>query len=411
MIDVAVQRNDIAYELATLFIKELVNLTKGGERILQEVIYSPGNHDYSIWRSLQWERDVINNVNLGHRVQETKHVLPCVIWAKDLDQKSKSSLTIYRYKDFLATANEQSDNSEYRAIYSQNHKELDRPAHNLSNHLEKLFAGVSLHIVYSNLYLVNTRTNPAKVTLMTHGQYFEDKWCKSTLEMENWYRFTAMLIDKFGLSSRNDSNLNLMEQLRDLGIQNQNMNFAQFIQSNAFVGSDQSGTLCESGIFADTVELCFHRSASQKKGASIQELPDAHNYAKIAKCLSGVPTDIAKPIPHYLQLSLNELVKIFEHAQISLPPTQFSTLIFGHTHFPGVVNSSITDSEHQCLSGHDLDDLSHKDLKKYMSGQVFNTGGWLKSEGISCGALIPILDSTGEVCDIVIEPTRHQETW
>lgn len=432
LFDVSVQRNDIVYELVSHFLQRL-----HGDVGEKDYIFVPGNHDYSLWRSLQWENDVIGNVVNGKAADEVKHVVPGVLSLAD----GEVNLKLYSYKDTIIedeleeilTEQHCSDNSRYQLLPSCS------PEYG-GTHLDDLYklplSGIklgsdpnsicpSIKIAYPNLYIISEQ---GEVTMLTHGHYFEKKWCEmSEAFVEKPGEVVGGLAKLFHLDLKNAAKYEPFgSSLRRLEQQGSRLNLARFVQENATVCSLQSGVGRDCGIPMELAGLLLNYSKQCKAAAGNGDTEGVHrllhDIARIIEkmCPSthepheqgeqsggvdrlGVSYQYVSKILHgtayneqdfewysreeyerhkrYIQYSLGELRKI-----LGSPDKSIKKIIFGHTHVLGIASM-----EH----GHSGDNVTDRELKD-KSCDVFNTGGWLKNEAKSCGALVPILVN-GEV--------------
>jgi predicted phosphodiesterase len=268
LFDIAMQRNDIAYELVKTFLDQLQQ--DAGKK---EFIYVPGNHDYSLWRYLQWESDVIKQVDESHMARVVRHVVPGVLSFKD----NKKQLKLFKYIDTQISMQYPEDNSQYVLI---DKKDYER------THINNIF-GSYITLVYPNLYIMDDQD---RVTLLTHGQYFEDNWSKISNSMsKNLDGFVSMLAKQFNLTSKELSKKDIVNKIEDLKIQVDNFNLPQFIQANSLVGNIQSEVGYETGVPAqlDILLRNYYEEIKDIKPVKVKPSTDYLTVSKIIKDADG----------------------------------------------------------------------------------------------------------------------------
>lgn len=405
LFDIAMQRNDIAYELVKMFLDKLQK--DAGKK---EFIYVPGNHDYSLWRHLQWESDVTQQVDELHPARMARHVVPGILSFKD----NKKHLQLFEYVDTEITKDNLNDNSEYLQIEKKDYEHT---------HIDKIF-GTSVTLVYPNLYIIDEKD---RVTLLTHGQYFEDNWSEMSNSMnKHWDKFVAMLAKQFNLTSEELSKGEIAEKIEALKVQSDHFNLPQFIQANSLVGNAQSNDGYETGTPAqlDILLRNYYEEINFVKPPKVKPSIDYLSVSKIIENADTTKPKSASDVEWYIYRTMLELGKISNGKY-----TKIEKFIYGHTHVPGVANTthSTQASSFSLMPTGSMVADSNKtsepsvyintqpvrlqdpmpDPKKYI---VINTGGWLRDHphtkvkifqgfGKPCGAVVPILDN-GKVSEI-----------
>jgi len=162
-----------AYAASKEFFKQIAS-----DNICKEIIYVPGNHDFSAWHTLMHEINFINRIKKCKEVAEQRWSCPAVL--KDGDNPN-DWLTLP-----FVSQQEQPRQSKYGEIYleglTKTHED-DSP--------------IPFNVAYPNIYMI---TEQGEGVLFTHGHYFETFWCFAgefskeiamedlVLEMENFLK-------------------------------------------------------------------------------------------------------------------------------------------------------------------------------------------------------------------------------
>ncbi|WP_345980975.1 metallophosphoesterase [Sulfurimonas sp. HSL3-2] len=406
LFDIAMQRNDIAYELVKVFLDQLRS-----DAGTKEFIYIPGNHDYSLWRHLQWESDVTQQVNELNPAKMARHVVPGILSFKD----NKKHLQLFEYVNTEITKDYPEDNSEYLLIEKKDYEHT---------HMDKIF-GTAVTLVYPNLYIIDDQD---RVTLLTHGQYFEDNWSEMSNSMnKHWDRFVAILAKQFNLTPEELADHEIAKKIEAFKEQSDNFNLPQFIQANALVGNAQSNDGYETGTPAqlDILLRNYYEVLNDGKPPKVKPSTDYITVSKIIEKADGSKPSSSSDVEWYIYRTIRELMKLTKDRHYKI-----SKFIYGHTHVPGVSNSTVSSqlsslglissgsyvSDSKDTSSNLLYVNAHPiklqdPMPKPNKYTVINTGGWLRDHphqkkkekfhgfGKPCGAVIPILEN-GEIIEI-----------
>jgi len=133
-----------AYKIAKIFFKRIKT-----DGIAREIIYIPGNHDFDVWHTVEYQVNVINRINKGLPVRLFKQSLPAVM---DLREKSTNKDLV------LPGVEEKKGTIKYSGLFLDNITGIGSPTH--------------FNFAYPNMYIITDD----RTILLTHGQYFQQYW-------------------------------------------------------------------------------------------------------------------------------------------------------------------------------------------------------------------------------------------
>jgi len=146
VIDVAIEDYKDAYNVAKVFFKQVAK-----DEITKRILYVPGNHDYDIWHTVEYQTNIIKRITDKTKkdISLFKMSVPAV-----LDDRAGHT----GQEIFLANVTHSTDPQKpYGGLF------LDFLA---DKELE-------FYIAFPNVYLI---TDQEECILMTHGQYFQLFW-------------------------------------------------------------------------------------------------------------------------------------------------------------------------------------------------------------------------------------------
>jgi hypothetical protein len=161
IIDLSIASYEDAFRAARAFFRLVA-----GDGLAREVLYVPGNHDFEIWHTVEYQVNVIRQIEKGRSPRPFRRAVPAV-----LDERPAGARKLV-LPDVAAHPERPPLGSDYGGLF------LDHLAP-----LVFLFA-------YPNLYVVG---EDGECVLITHGHYFERYW---TLLGDLALRFAA---DDLGL--------------------------------------------------------------------------------------------------------------------------------------------------------------------------------------------------------------------
>ena len=322
LFDIAVRDYEDVYTAAAHFFECLKR-----DNIAKEIIYVPGNHDYSIWHTLEHQINVIDRMQKKELPRQFKQNVPGL-----LDLRSNSSSQHFRLQGVSRKAGEH----PYGDIYLKNVNLLNNP-----DFTEPTF----FNIAYPNLYLVTDEGS----YLFTHGQYFESFWNLAS----EWLPKVAANDPEFGPALKN-------------------MTLKESIAVNFPLGQLGSSGFGQAGILTDLVRK-VQNDVTSKNGSLINEyvknLIEAMELGKgerwfkrfliwllkpfiidiiqgkITKAVrayhSSIYQELKEQIPvvlnrfvSYTEKSQQELAQFLSEEHIPLENGTLKALYFGHTHMP-----------------------------------------------------------------------------
>ncbi|GMT49765.1 MAG: hypothetical protein IEMM0008_1304 [bacterium] len=133
-----------AYEAGKVFFEQVKK-----DKIADEMIYVPGNHDADFWHTVEYEVNVIRRINKGKNPRDFRFSVPGFI---DVRSKSQTGGNL-----ILPDVSEQDGTSpKYCGLF------LDQITQDPTY----------FNFAYPNVYMVTDNES----VLITHGQYFEQYW-------------------------------------------------------------------------------------------------------------------------------------------------------------------------------------------------------------------------------------------
>jgi len=199
IMDFAVSDYQDAYEAGKQFFIQLKK-----DDITQEIIYVPGNHDFDLWHTVEYEVNVINKIKWRKPVDMFRHSVPAIL--DDRTGSKTQGLTLRN-----VAVNEDRAKPKYAGLFLDQITKPDTGQETRFN------------FAYPNVYFISDQES----VLLTHGQYLESPWPITG----EW----ALRIFSGDLKIQDPSQLNLVELV---GI---NSPVSQLTSS----GSGQAGPLTE----------------------------------------------------------------------------------------------------------------------------------------------------------------------
>lgn len=136
-----------AYKAAQLFFQQI-----NTDKLVKEIIYVPGNHDFTAWNILMHEINVINRIKAFGDINEQRWSCPGVL--KDGKDPDKWF--------YLHKVTRKHVHPHYGNIFLES---LTIP--------QKGYPSIPFNVAYPNVYFI---TNENECFLLTHGHYFEAAW-------------------------------------------------------------------------------------------------------------------------------------------------------------------------------------------------------------------------------------------
>jgi len=339
--DFSVANYHDAYQAAKCFFQRIKQ-----DEIAAEIIYVPGNHDFDMWHTIEYQVNVINRILKKHIPTQFRMSVPGV-----LDLRANSRKKIFTIPG-ISSHNAQEH--KYAGLFLD---QITEP-------------NTSFNFVYPNLYIVTDQ----ETIVATHGQYLESFW--------------AFFAEELAILAGDDLAIGDEIDLREMVAYN--FPICQLASS----GIGQAGkfsTLAhkiESDVYNnqfENIEKYLDRLAQQVK-VGVQKKYGKHLghwifkylYHKIKKKLKGKISEIGiarynqdffneekvkQRAGNYFKATLNEIIELnnLYHYQIPMP----QVIIFGHTHEPVGWKSSEAPT---------IEVNYRKNQKKV---RLYNTGGWL----------------------------------
>jgi predicted phosphodiesterase len=344
-----------AYEIGRIFFQELKK-----DNIAKEIIYVPGNHDFDIWHTVEYQTNVANRIHNHKSARQFKMSVPGII--DDREKSSMRGFTIHNVS-IQKTAGQ----PKYAGLFLDG---ITKPS-------------MPFNFIYPNIYFITEEGT----VLITHGQYLEPFWSV----LGEW----GLKIIGGDLDVKELKLLNMQELV--------GVNFPLSQMSCSALG--QAGPLTKvvqklehelKGQNVQRVETYLDRLGNEIKPhlRGIGKLLGSIGYyfAKraVLKALSKTETtryrtefiedsNVRQRFENFYNSAVYEISEMKTKYNIDIPlPTK---MIFGHTHQPIPWNSPNAPS------------IKLPQLPEGTSLSMFNTGGWLNkideyNEPKFCGAEI-----------------------
>ena len=348
IIDVAVEDYKVAFDIFRFFLNQIYQ-----DGIAKKILYIPGNHDYDIWHTIEYQTNIINPII--HRPSKPTSLFRMSVPAV-LDDRASP-----KYAFFLGGVTRRPDSEE-----PYGHLFLDF----LSD--EKL----RFSIGFPNAY-VATRQN--ETILLTHGQYFQVFWSL----VSEWAPrlFQSDLKVNIPLIMKNLVQLNFpVSQLSSSGV-GQAGPLTDVTRQIQFDFKNNKPDRLKKYLDSLQNEICDNVLRTNwynpfdwlKKGAislikksilkGIQETP--HASPREDETWEYRPETLQKMSSYYLS-SCEEIKSLNAEYGMNIP-NRPSMIIFGHSHRPIALQSQ----KHPILQPFPGDPFQLP---------VYNTGGWLERQ-------------------------------
>jgi len=344
ILDFAISKPYDVYRMGQEFFQNIKD-----NDIADEIIYIPGNHDFNFWNTYQEQIKVIHQIDEGRLPKHYRWALPGFI----MDEDGKSDGLK------IPSVSIRKGEGEYRygGLFLEN---ITKPLTNFN-------------IVYPNLYVIDKNTT----TLITHGHYFEMFWSIGN----DWFPGI------FG------SDLNNGEPLSMKGLVGVNFPFCQLSSSGLGLAGPLTNIIGH--LEHEIKEKNYKKLKCYLDNFRIEYL-NTRDYefdSVIGKFLTGVvlwlaeswllkeikkikiarnnktffeDEDVARRFWDYFSKCQDEL----KNANIG--NKTINTMIMGHTHVPSPWGSK----------------KAPEMIRAGNTVPIYNTGGWLKTDGQFVGAEI-----------------------
>jgi len=332
MLDFAINDYGDVYAIARYFFSKFKE-----QHILKpdgNVIYCPGNHDYDVWHTIEYEANIINRMKIGKLPKKFRMSVPLVI-----DDRTEKN-----YNFYLRGVHRNNERAQpYGGMFLDSLVSPDDP--------------INFIIPFPNIYFVTDKNS----ILMTHGQYFETYW--------------AALGELYQLLTQQTETLSMKDFIA--------VNFPLGQLGSSGVG--QAGPLTNSVLDLEKdvtsgqcvlIKKYIHLLSNEiLKRYSIPFVPEfvdrliieGFTYKIISELKTTRSSDFLseleknKDTRHRVSRFLDSTIKEIKDVEMEMGTTfrPVNTILFGHTHQP-------------------IDSASHSTFTyNGNSLNLWNTGGWL----------------------------------
>ncbi len=153
IIDFSAASYEDAYRHARVFFRKIQE-----DCLARRLIYVPGNHDFDIWHTVEYQVNIINQLKQGQLPRAFKRTVPGLI-----DDRLPRGSERFRLPDVPPRPEWHEDLAEYGNLF------LDHITRSNRTEGRKL----NFSFAYPNLYLI---TDQGESVLLTHGHYLERYW-------------------------------------------------------------------------------------------------------------------------------------------------------------------------------------------------------------------------------------------
>jgi predicted phosphodiesterase len=331
IMDFSIRSYDEAYKIARAFFLQVQK-----DKIADQMIYIPGNHDEDIWHTVEYEVNIMDRINKGKIPQKFKMSLPGVI--DDRSSLKKERLLLPGVDEI-----EIEGKIGYGGLF------LDK----ITGKGERQ---TRFNFVYPNLYVASDSGS----VLITHGHYFETYWSllsewapeifENDLAVAVPMVLKEMVSINFPMNQFSCSGVGQAGKLTDtirklqIDIRNHNLEFiSQYL--DRLVNKIAKNLIWK---------LVWKWVVKKQVLGSLGQVDDA----RYDKEFMNRP-DVQNRFKRFYQRSCEEIKFLNKKYGYDLPMPQ--VVIFGHTHWPVAWDSG--------------------DLSVQIPGEgtirLFNSGGWL----------------------------------
>lgn len=330
------------------------------EDITDNIVYVPGNHDFTMWHYLEQDINVTNKIRSGSLPSGFRYTAPGIMNSSIKKDKNNNKLG----PCFIYDVSPPYDGGYFKSLWKGENKQF--------------------FVAYPNLYIFSSADD---VALLTHGQYFDTFWSILGFLCLN-------CADKYLKNAVNGE-----------------LTISEFVQVNYPLSILDASAIGQSGIFADLAQQLTEDVAKgdlskikdiKKRILKVidKKIEFKGNFSWIKEYLSDKTIDLGEyiadkiiedlskkkgtrfnenyikehtdDIKEYLVMSDRELSEIKKSLSSDSAPNNISRLIFGHTHVssrPGEQSKIRFASSAQPTS-------------------CLNTGGWILNSSGSFNAAV-----------------------
>jgi predicted phosphodiesterase len=188
-LDFSISSYNEAYAIGRYFFQQLKN-----DEIAREIIYMPGNHDFDLWHTVEYQVNVSRKLEKGNLPIPFRMAVPGII-----DERTKGENIIKGFTLLNVTPRAEEGQPRYAGLFMDKITKPDTP----------------FNFVYPNLYLVTDNGT----IIITHGQYLEMYWSILGKWVFKVINGDLQLKDPKGLNLRETVGINFpLNQLASSGV-------------------------------------------------------------------------------------------------------------------------------------------------------------------------------------------------
>jgi UDP-2,3-diacylglucosamine pyrophosphatase LpxH len=332
MLDFAINDYGDVYAIARYFFTQLKE-----QRVLKpdgNVIYCPGNHDYDVWHTIEYEANIINRMKLGKLPKKFRMSVPLVI-----DDRTEKNNSFY-----LRGVRRNKERAQpYGGMFLDSLISPDDP--------------INFIIPFPNVYFVTDENS----ILMTHGQYFETYWAALGELYQILTRQTEILTMKdfiavnFPLGQLGSSGVGQAGPLTDVILElEKDVTSGRCILMHEYIHrlSDEILKRYSIPFMPKCIDRLIIEGFTYKIISELKTVRSSNFLAELEK-----NKEARHRISRFLDSTMKEIKEVETEMGTTFCPV--NTILFGHTHQP-------------------IDSKAHATFDyNGNSYNLWNTGGWL----------------------------------
>ena len=346
VLDFSISSYSNAYDIGKYFFQQLKN-----DNICKEIIYVPGNHDYDLWHTMEYQANVTNRIGKGKLPKPFRHSIPAII--DDRKDVATRGFTLHN-----VSVNVQEGGPKYAGLFLDSITDPPTP----------------FNFVCPNIYLVT----PEESVIITHGQHMDTYWCglgkwslgiingDMDLKDQKLYDLREMMGVNFPLAQLNSSGLGQAGPLTPV------------IQKLMHETKEKHYTRIKTYLYRMDQEIKAHHKGITRFFLRLalklakHELIKGLKNSKYARYREDFLKDaqVCERTTDYYSSSVYEIGEIKVRYGVDIPlPT---IMIMGHTHRPIPWGSDKAPI------------LPMPQLPEGKTLSIYNTGGWLNKMDENC---------------------------
>ena len=358
IIDLSVTGYEDAFKIAKAFFLQVQK-----DKIADEIIYIPGNHDFDIWHTVEYQVNIFHQIQKERQPTHFRWSVPGII-----DDRTKSPNRGFTIPG--VSRRQDATGHRYGGLFLD---KITKPEGEETN----------FNFVYPNLYLVTDKES----VVITHGHYLEAYWvlamewvmkiASGDLNIDHAHNLKEMVAVNFPLCQLASSGVGQAGPLTKLIRQVQDDAMAQKLDKiDTYLErlAKEIEELSHLPFFLGLLRKLCLKKAKKMMLDALRKLPAARYSEDFI-----YKNEVRKRFWYFYQATMVEINEIDAEYGYDIPLPWY--VIYGHTHMPihwGAKNAPSTPS------------LGITNMRPVI---LYNTGGWLtrrdeKNQIEFCGAAV-----------------------